>query len=386
MMPDLATPVQVAWDVLFDTLLGDRAELAGRVREAISAQLPSYRAMPRKALDEEVGFQVERVLRSAHAGHANVSERELVDLAAIGEARAQQGVPVDDMLRAWRIGVETVIGYAREAGRQLGVDAAEVLEFVASTLAWSDAAMVTTARAHRKTELALALAREKRGAAFVRGALFGTVAAAELRIQAEAYGLDPTGEYVAVRGWLAEGASQRELERALGFHGPRPRPSGMCAVVDGDIAGFLTQPPPASVDVAVGYGPPRPLDRFAESYHLAARALMTVQACGLRGAHDIASLGLRAAVAMDVDVGECLRKRYLEALEAGGSALELMATLRAYLACGLHVERAAARLFVHQNTVRYRLARFEELTGASLRDTQVLFEVWWALELSAMRL
>ncbi|MGH3552517.1 MAG: hypothetical protein ACRDT5_07970 [Mycobacterium sp.] len=47
-----------------------------------------------------------------------MSDSELVELAAIGEARAQQGVPVDDMLRAWRIGVEVVIGYAREAGQQ----------------------------------------------------------------------------------------------------------------------------------------------------------------------------------------------------------------------------------------------------------------------------
>ncbi|WP_038863553.1 helix-turn-helix domain-containing protein, partial [Mycobacterium avium] len=70
----------------------------------------------------------------------------------------------------------------------------------------------------------------------------------------------------------------------------------------------------------------------------------------------------------------------------GGSSRELIATVRTYLACGMHVERTATRLFVHQNTVRYRLARFEELTGASLRDTEVVTEVWWVLELAAMRL
>jgi DNA-binding PucR family transcriptional regulator len=73
-------------------------------------------------------------------------------------------------------------------------------------------------------------------------------------------------------------------------------------------------------------------------------------------------------------------------LNEGGSARELITTLRAYLACGMHVEHTATRLFVHQNTVRYRLARFEQLTGTSLRETQVLFEVWWAVELAAMRL
>src|SRR5579875_735082 len=212
MMPDLA----VSWDVLFDTLLGDRLVLAGRVCEAIQAQLQCYRGMSCESLTEEIGFQVEQVLGSAHAGRAALSDSELVGLAAIGEARAQQGVPVDDMLRAWRIGIEVVIGYAREAAPELGIEDAQVLEFVQSALAWSDIAMVTTAKAHRKTELALAVSEETCGAAFVRGALFGTAPAAELRIQAEAYGLDPTREYVAVRACLAEGVSQRELERALG--------------------------------------------------------------------------------------------------------------------------------------------------------------------------
>lgn len=41
---------------------------------------------------------------------------------------------------------------------------------------------------------------------------------------------------------------------------------------------------------------------------------------------------------------------------------------RVYFAAGMHVERAAERLFVHPNTLRYRIARFEELTDASLRD------------------
>jgi DNA-binding PucR family transcriptional regulator len=101
----------------------------------------------------------------------------------------------------------------------------------------------------------------------------------------------------------------------------------------------------------------------------------------MTGVHDVPSLGLRAAVAADADVGDALRARYLEPL-----AGELAETLRAYLACEMHVERTAERLFVHQNTVRYRLARFEELTGANLRDPKVAFEVWWALEREAMRL
>src|SRR3954454_21280572 len=381
-----AGDAQRTWDALFDALLAEHAEISLRVREALQAELPAYRSLPADTLDADVRIEVERVVRSARAGRSSVSERELEELAAIGETRAQQGVPVDDMLRAWRIGVQVVVGHARELGRRLGVSDDDVLEFVESTLAWSDVAMVTTASAHRRAELELALADPERRAAFVRDALFGAVAPAELRIQAEAYSLDPTREYVAVRARPSADGTTRELERALGFHEAVQHRRGLSALVDGDLAGFLCEPPHGEVDGVVGGGAPRPLEQLAESYRLAARAVATAHACGMTGVHDLPSLGLRAAVAADADVGDALCARYLEPLEGGSSAGELKATLRAYLACEMHVERTAERLFVHQNTVRYRLARFEELTGASLRDPEVAFEVWWALERAAMRL
>jgi putative transposase len=34
---------------------------------------------------------------------------------------------------------------------------------------------------------------------------------------------------------------------------------------------------------------------------------------------------------------------------------------------------------VHVNTLRYRLRRFEELTGTSLRCVDDLVEIWWAI-------
>lgn len=56
-----------------------------------------------------------------------------------------------------------------------------------------------------------------------------------------------------------------------------------------------------------------PLDRLAESFRLATRALNTMHAFGLAGTRDLAALGLRPAVAND-DVGAALRRRYLEPL------------------------------------------------------------------------
>jgi DNA-binding PucR family transcriptional regulator len=45
----------------------------------------------------------------------------------------------------------------------------------------------------------------------------------------------------------------------------------------------------------------------------------------------------------------------------------------------MSVGRAAARLHVHPNTLRYRLARVEALTGARFDDPDCVCELWWAL-------
>ena len=47
---------------------------------------------------------------------------------------------------------------------------------------------------------------------------------------------------------------------------------------------------------------------------------------------------------------------------------DLITTLEAYWACGTSIEATARRLFIHANTVRYRLGRIEDLTGYSPSD------------------
>jgi DNA-binding PucR family transcriptional regulator len=42
-------------------------------------------------------------------------------------------------------------------------------------------------------------------------------------------------------------------------------------------------------------------------------------------------------------------------------------------------------LFVHPNTLRHRLTRFEETTGANLRNVEQLAEVWWAMTLAGAK-
>lgn len=372
------------WHALFDALARDHEQLAATVSIEMRSQLPAYQAIPLERLTPDVLIELDRVLQSARAGRAAVSDRELADLAAIGEARAQQGVPVDEMLRGWRIGVQAVVAHARELGTRVGIDAISLFDFVESTLAWSDVAMVITAGAHRDAELARARQDQERRALFVRGLLFGTLAPSEIGVQASAYGIEPARKYVALRARLNGNESVAAFGRQLGWHPLASPRHGLVTLVEGDLAGFARIPPTDGVDGVIGVGPARALERLAESFRLATRALITAEAFGLFGVHDVPSLGLRVAVASDGDVGDALSARYLEPLAAEPSGEELVASLRAYYESGMHFDRAASRLFVHQNTLRYRIGRFESLTGVSLRDPKIAFEVWWALERSAL--
>lgn len=371
---------------ILDSLLNENADMVARISGAVLSRLPIYRRMARDDLDAGVRLQVEWALRSAGSGSTTLSDDDLAAFSAFGERQQRNGIPFDDMIRAWQVGVESLVSGLRQLSGRWETEDGELWRFTESMLASSAVALSETATGYRRADRDAVEALDAERSRFVRAVLLGLVPSTELRVRAEMYGLDPAAEFVAARARLGDGVSQHGLELALGIDGAAPHRCGVCAVVDGDLAALLTEPPPRAVNGQIGYGPPRKLERLADSYRLAARALVTVQACKLTGAYDLESLGLRSAVAVDVDMGDLLRRRYLEPLVAGGNGEDLIATLRAYLACGMHVESTATRLFVHQNTVRYRLARFEELTGTSLRDTEVLIELWWALELSAMHM
>ncbi len=63
---------------------------------------------------------------------------------------------------------------------------------------------------------------------------------------------------------------------------------------------------------------------------------------------------------------------------------ELVRTLQVYLDCDRSPKQAAAQLFVHNQTIHYRLARIQELTGRSLRSTADISDLWFALRALAL--
>jgi len=84
----------------------------------------------------------------------------------------------------------------------------------------------------------------------------------------------------------------------------------------------------------------------------------------------------------DVDAAAALVTYAYQPLLAGGSAL--LDTLTAYLEQGSSLEATARMLFVHPNTVRYRLRRVTELTGYTPSDGRDGFTLWTAIILGRL--
>jgi PucR C-terminal helix-turn-helix domain len=371
------------WESLLDAILLDRAGLAERVRERIRAQLPGYNRIVDSDLDGDISLEIESVVRAARGGHEQVREGELAEVAELGRRRARQAVPVDEMFLAWRIGLHVILSHSRAVAVRLGIDASEMLELVEALLASSDRATAIVASAHRGEELELARHDQETLTQLVKGILAGTMTPTEVRAQAEARGLDPSASYSAVRARLGPGAVRNEVERALGFQEAVLPRRGLCAMLDGDLAGFLRTPARHEVPFAVGIGTAGPLESVGESFQRATRALITARAFGLTGVRSVESLGVLPAVVSDADVGDALCQRYLDPL--AGSTAEIATSLRMLFECKMQIDCAAERLFVHPNTLRYRIARFEELTGGNVRDPTTAFEVWWALQRATVR-
>ena len=363
-MPDavgqLVADIEAEIDGLVDGIVA-------RIREDV----PDFRRLPAATLARAVRGNVARALAALRELRPPTPE-ELERAAAVGRERAEQGLSVDAVLHAYRISISAVWSRFGELARERGANVTSVLAFSETLWLWGDAVMDVVGAAHREVELQLAREEQQRRDAFVLAVLLGTIDAAELSRESSEYGLDPEREYVAFRARALDG-------------GPPPRRvaggDGLTTAIDHDLVGLGTERATPLPGVAVGVGPPARLAALPGAFAMASRALQTALAFGEEGVFSLADLSIRPAILADDALGDAFTDRHLEPLAAlGRLGAELEDTLRAWFDHEMHVEDTARALHLHANTLRHRLRRFEEATGASLRRPGDLIELWWALE------
>jgi DNA-binding PucR family transcriptional regulator len=116
------------------------------------------------------------------------------------------------------------------------------------------------------------------------------------------------------------------------------------------------------------------------AFRQAGRALETALALGAKGVFSFGDLGLQPAIANDADLGAVMVTHYVDSVLALPAGSAILDTAERYLANDRSVDLTAKDLDVHPNTVRHCLERFGGITDRSLRETETLVELWWALQ------
>jgi purine catabolism regulator len=138
-------------------------------------------------------------------------------------------------------------------------------------------------------------------------------------------------------------------------------------------------------DVRAAASRPAPAASLRRSFHEARCALEAVRHANGAGPEVACHRDLGAFhLLLSLQDDEALRsysESVLGPLDAAGPGYEeeLLRSLDVFLEHNGHWERAAAELYCHRHTLRYRLRRVERLTGRDLTSTRDRIEFWLAL-------
>jgi len=358
----------------------DRDTLAEQMFSRFRDEIPGYTRMP----DSVAGGEVLQVISEnlslcldwVAGGRPPANERFDV-FRASAKHRAAEGMPLEDVLRAYRIGGRAawraLVSEATKAERDALPRAVELIMDYIDRVSSVVAAAYLEEKAHHVSE-------QERGLRALLDALVGCEALDARHYQtAERIGLSLSDELaafaIAVPGVGASGHARvaaklrgggtlalTEGERVVGVMTPRHDPAG--ALPAGAVA---------VVD------DPVPREDLAASLADVRLGMDAAVREGLTGVVALRELALDLLLARSPRVAADLRRNILGPLAEGGARSDLLRTVDAYVSLGCDRRHAAEQLHIHPNTLDHRLRKARKLTGLDLDDPEDLATMVLAL-------
>lgn len=368
---------------LADALGADDAILEETVR-ALRQSLPGYEDVPTESLLASARRNRALSIRTLLDGRAPDPE-QIDEPRALMEERMGQGVSIVSVLAGFRVSMSVILRHLLDLAPRHGVSADTALAF--STLLWTlgDAFTTRAVVVYRDRSIAQAVADSSRRTQWIRDAVVGVLDRTGLHAGAATYDIPLEGPVRAVRADVASGSTadpagalQDWAERAGARALVAPRGSGAVGIAVGEVNDAGTTVAVPGVTIAVG--PAVPLDELGVSFEGATRVLAAARRVGWDGVVDVERLSWRMGILGSPDTTALLHARHVApVLEEGPFGELVLEALDAYLEHGMSIPLAAASIPVHVNTLRYRLKRYQDLTGAAVHDLQTLIEASWAL-------
>lgn len=371
-------------------LISDHVETIVREMEVYRHDDVVPRADLRRSVQHNITYMVAAIRDPSTTG-------ELGAPRETGRRRAEQGVPLPEVLRAFRTGFIALWELLADGARREGDP--ELLDTLVSAagVIWqlSDDYSIAVTEAYRSATADLLVAREQRRSALAEALFTGEPGpeAGPWEV-AQLLGLPAEGGFVVVvaetPGMAEEGlphAERRLAERgvASAWRLSAPLQTGVVSLRHHDLDEVVAVLSGGARGRA-GVSPAQASLRDAPRALRLARMAMTGVPVGRAEVAVFDPAPLSALVALDQDEA----RRIADAVF--GPVLELPAedrstlldTAHAWFDHGGSADRAAAALYCHANTVRYRLRRLHELTGRSFTEPRDVAEV--AAALQALRL
>ena len=368
------TSIENVADLLFRDL---QYLKAGSVERCVT-DVAGYRGVDEAEISSSVEQNLRMAIQAVKSGTVPESSQLALE-ARVAQVRFHQGLRIEDVLRGYRLSMAVIQDRFLDIAQELRLGDREVL--AAHRVLWgvSDSYTAALVHSYRESSVQQAVRDHELRQGYLRAVLAGTLAGAELVSRSADFGIDPRRSFRALRARARPGTSPDELLGEL--VAPLRSGDGVLTVLAGHVVGFLAAKPAAgSAAATIAVGPLRPLSELAQSDAVADRVFAAAWRRPDPGSFCLEDLTWRTA-AGDPDVTEVLRSRYLAPFAADAEFGRIVLdSVRSYLANDRRISAAARALSVHENTLRYRLQKFEQLTGARLDATETLVELCWAFE------
>jgi hypothetical protein len=366
-------------------------EISEALAVRIRAEVDSYAddsVVPRESLR----FSLESNARVVLAYLAEGSEPDVHPARETGRIRAEQGVPLAETLHAYRTAFDSLWAQILDEARQHPeIDQAQLAAGSSEIWVLFGRYAEVLATAYRETSAELSRQREARRSAVVEALCRGDIAdRVGLDDAARHLGLPQEGPYAVVVA-TAPGAREEPLpgiEAAL----REAQVSSAWRLLPDQQIGLLSLAVPDAETLSlrtlrrrrarVGISPL--FDSLSDTPQALrfARLALTGLPGESAGVARFDDRPLAMVVAAAPEEATRLARLVLEPVLAlpPQDRTRLLETLGHWFAAGGRAPDTAERMFLHPNTVRYRLRRVEELIGRPLSDPRTLADLGLALQ------
>lgn len=364
----------------------ERSAITEEILAAIAREIPAYTRSLEGAFGDAVRGGVNQALAQFVAmvrdPQTKMREEGRRVYFALGSGEVAAGRSIGALLAAYRLGAQIAWRRLAEASLQSEIDQRETNLLAESIFAYIDELSAESAEGYALAQAERAGELDSKRAELIELLTRGRI------------GSDPRAlsEAATAAGWsVPTELAVLTWPASLGRNPVSRLPQGSIAAGDENIYIALVPEPsdPARATqlsdgfarIVCGLGSPAPphlaFQSYAHSRSMLARAERT-EPHGIARADDH-----RAELIAGAD--RLLTQRILADRlapldeETPASRNRLCETLRAWLAADGNVAVAADQLHVHQQTLRYRMARLRELLGSALDDADARYELEFAL-------